>query len=68
MKTPAPGRRKVRVVLYFTPKALLELDALGERLNIPRTSVVAQAVAWFVKTQPTRQYRKRKNDADHAGV
>lgn len=58
---------KVKVNLGFTPKALLELEELSNKLNISRSDVVALAVFWFSKTEP-KVRRKRKNGNNHAGV
>lgn len=57
MRTPHEGRRKIGVKLYFTPKALLELEELAEKLNLSRSGAVAQALAWFQKTEPRAKPR-----------
>lgn len=63
-----PGRRKVRLNLYFTPKCHEQLQELADRMNQSKSAVVGSAIAHLHANEPLVKKRKKKDGDDHTDV
>ncbi len=75
MKTPGPGRTKVKLNLYLDPKVVVKLGALAAERDIARSEVVERAVEALPvveherkRCRKKRARRKQKNGNNHTGV